>query len=179
MIIDRVIGHEFQLDSGVEIDYLELEWHELGKRIFRKNTLSGREVACRFIAENSTLKCGDILLHEGDKAVVVRVLPTECIVITPQSMTEMATLCYEIGNKHVPLFIDGADILLPFEAPMFKWLEDAGFKPTQQSRVLDQRLRSIVANHHKSQHSHHHHSHDDDHDHGHHHHHDHPHSHDA
>ncbi|MFR9669569.1 MAG: urease accessory protein UreE [Rikenellaceae bacterium] len=175
MIIEKIYGRVSQLDSGVELDYLELEWHELNKRIFRMQSVAGREVVCRFTNENISLQGGDVLSLSDGIAVVVKVLPTECAVITPKSMVEMATVCYEIGNKHVPLFIDGEDILLPFEAPMFKWLEDAGFHPVKQSRVLDKRLKSIVANHHTSQHSHHHHSHEhgDEHHHHHtHHHHD-------
>ncbi len=167
MIIDKIVGHIAQIDGGVEIDYLEIEWHETGKRIFRKESLAGREVACRFTSENFSLKSGDILLRDEAVAIVVRVVPTESIVITPRSMVEMATLCYEIGNKHVPLFIDGDDILLPYEAPMFRWLEAAGFHPSEQNRVLDNRLKSVVANHHTSHHSHHHHSHDSDHSHSH------------
>ncbi len=175
MIIDKIIGNVSQVDREMEVDYLEVEWHETGKRVFRKLTVAGREVACRFTAENFALKSGDVLSLVDNVAIVVKVLPTEAIVLTPRSMVEMATLCYEIGNKHVPLFIDGEDILLPYEAPMFRWLQAAGFAPTEQSRVLDNRLRNIVANHHSSSHSHHHHTHDDDH--SHHHHHDHSHSH--
>ncbi len=131
-----------------EIDYVELEWWELSKRIQRKRTTAGRDIAMKFMAESIAMKVGDILYMDDDCAVVVRVLPTPTIVLSPQTMHEMATICYEIGNKHMPLFIDGDDILLPYEAPMYKWLVSAGYEPKQEERVLENRLKSNAANHH-------------------------------
>ncbi|MFR9650585.1 MAG: urease accessory protein UreE [Rikenellaceae bacterium] len=160
MLINRIVAHHTELDlDGCKVDYLPLEWYELSKRVQRKTTTSGREVALKFMGENVALKEGDILYYspeEGD-AIMVEIIPVKSIVITPTTMLEMATVCYEIGNKHMPLFIDGADILLPYEAPMFKWVESAGFNPTEQYRKLSQRLKSSGGSHHHSHGEHHHH----------------------
>ncbi len=139
-----------------EIDYVELEWWELSKRIQRKRTLSGRDIAMKFMAESIAMKEGDILYMDDDCAIVVKILPTLTIVLSPQTMHEMATICYEIGNKHMPLFIDGDDILLPYEAPMYKWLQSAGYTPKQEERLLENRLKSNAANHHHSHEEEHH-----------------------
>ncbi len=149
MTIKNIIANRSEVDiEDLNIDTLELEWWELNKRIYRKRTSSGLEIACKFTAEKVSLKDGDILYKDSQMAIVVSVLPTEVIVLSPQSMVEMATACYEIGNKHTPLYIDGEELLLPYEAPMFKWLETAGFNPAKQSRRLESRLRSNAAEHH-------------------------------
>ncbi len=151
MLIKEIVGKESQYElEGFEIDTLELEWYELNKRIQRKTTISGREIALKFISESVALKEGDLLYYNADEkvAISVKVIDTMTIVISPANMLEMATICYEIGNKHMPLFIDNDDILLPYEAPMFKWLEAAGYAPKQEERKLQQRLKSNVSGHH-------------------------------
>ncbi len=151
MLVREVVGEERHLDlNGVEVDTLHLEWYELNKRIQRKVTTAGRDVALKFISEGVMLRDGDVLYHSSEEgvAIVVRVLETPAILLSPKSMLEMATLCYEIGNKHMPLFIDGDEILLPYEAPMFKWLVDAGYAPSEVSRKLTNRLKSKSSDHH-------------------------------
>ncbi len=156
MLIKEIIGREAEMDlGGVTLDELRLEWYELNKRVQRKVTEGGRDVALKFISEGVALSDGDLLYRSDEEAfaIVVRVLPTEAIVLSPVDMLEMATICYEIGNKHMPLFIDGEQLLLPFEAPMFKWLQAAGYSPRVEARTLVGRLRSKSGDHHHS-HSH-------------------------
>lgn len=151
MLIREIAGQQGSLDlAGYEIDTLEFEWYELNKRIQRKVSSAGRDVALKFMAEAVALKDGDVLFVDRDEkfAIVVTSLETDVIVISPSNMLEMATICYEIGNKHMPLFIEGDDILLPYEAPMFKWLCDTGYSPNKQSRKLLNRLKSKVSDHH-------------------------------
>ncbi len=151
MLVKNIVGNKAQYNlDGFEVDTLQLEWYELNKRIQRKQTSAGRDIALKFTAESIALKEGDVLYMSEEERVViaVEVLPTLTIVISPSNMLEMATICYEIGNKHMPLFIDGEQILLPYEAPMFKWLESAGYAPVQEERKLLQRLKSNVSAHH-------------------------------
>ncbi len=154
MLIQNIVGRESDIDlQGVEIDTLKMEWYELSKRIQRVKTTSGRDVALKFISEGVLLRDGDVLyLDKAENfAIVVRVLETQTIVLSPKNMLEMATICYEIGNKHMPLFIDGDEILLPYEAPMFKWLVSAGYSPREEMRSLQNRLRSRVSDHHHAE----------------------------
>src|SRR3954467_7659498 len=96
-------------------DALQLEWFETGKRVLRRATAGGREVALRFLRESPLLQEGDILWMDEHAAITVSILPTLAIVITPVTMADMAAICYEIGNKHLPLFLSGKQVLIPFE----------------------------------------------------------------
>jgi urease accessory protein len=148
MIIQQIIGNtKTQSIEGLEIDLLEIEWFETTKRIQRKRTNSGVEIAIKFIQEGQRLNQDDILYQDEKKAVVVNIKPCEAIVMTPSSLLEMGTICYEIGNKHLPLFIQNDQIMMPFEMPMFRWLEASGYKPEKQEIKLLHLLKSNVAPH--------------------------------
>lgn len=148
MIIQQTIGNTKTYSiEGLEIDLLEIEWFETTKRIQRKRTNSGVEVAIKFIQEGQRLNQDDILYQDDKKAVVVNIKPCEAIVMTPSSLLEMGTICYEIGNKHLPLFIQNDQIMMPFEMPMFRWLEASGYKPEKQEIKLLHLLKSNVAPH--------------------------------
>jgi len=148
MIIQQTIGNtKTQSIEGLEIDLLEIEWFETTKRIQRKRTNSGVEVAIKFIQEGQRLNQDDILYQDDKKVIVVNIKPCEAIVMTPLSLLEMGTICYEIGNKHLPLFIQNDQIMMPFEMPMFRWLEASGYKPEKQEIKLLHLLKSNVAPH--------------------------------
>lgn len=148
MIIKQIIGNTATLSlEGLRLDRLELEWFETTKRIQRKKTTGGLELAIRFLQEGQRLLQGDVLYQDEQKAVVVHVKPCEAIVVSPQSLLEMATICYEIGNKHLPLFIQDDQVLIPYEEPLFRWLLAGGYQPVKEVRQLLQMLQSNVAPH--------------------------------
>ena len=62
-------------------------------------------------------------------------------------MFEMASICYEIGNKHLPLFYSEDDIMVPFEAPLFRLLSVAGYEPKKEMRKLMNPLKTTVSPH--------------------------------
>src|SRR5690349_15193200 len=106
MIVQEILGNlQAMATEGREIDVLELEWFETTKRIQRKRTQNGMEIAIKFMREGQRLHQDDILYADEQKVVVVNIKPCDAIVITPVSMLEMGTVCYEIGNKHMPLFL--------------------------------------------------------------------------
>lgn len=147
MIINQTIGNLAENGTSKQVDYLDLEWFETTKRIQRKKTRQGTDVAIKFLREGQRLREGDILFEDEEKIIAVNILETEAIVMTPDSLLEMGTVCYEIGNKHIPLFIQDNQVLLPFEMPMYRWLEASGFKPEKQTVKLLNLLKSNVEPH--------------------------------
>ena len=148
MIIKQIIGNTATLSlKGLTIDRLELEWFETSKRIQRKTTEGGMEIAIRFLKEGQRLLQNDIIYMDAEIAVVVDIKPCEAIVVNPQSLLEMGTICYEIGNKHLPIFIQENQVLIPYEEPLFRWLLASGYKPVKEIRQLLNMLQSNVAPH--------------------------------
>lgn len=147
-IINEIVGNRATTAiDGLHADVLEIEWFESTKRIQRRITSGGMEIAIRFMREGQRLRQDDILYMDASKAILVHIKPCEAIVITPGTMLEMGTVCYEIGNKHLPLFIEENQVLMPFEQPMFRWLFASGYQPEKQVRQLLNLLKSNVEPH--------------------------------
>ncbi|KIA98137.1 urease accessory protein UreE [Flavobacterium sp. JRM] len=148
MLIKEILGNTAQQPLGkLKVDLLEIEWYESTKRIQRKTSNGGTELSIKFLKEGQRLRDGDILYQDNDTAIVVYIKPCEALVIKPTTMLQMGTVCYEIGNKHMPLFIQDDKVLMPFEMPMFRWLEAAGYEPTKEEHQLLNLLKSNVEPH--------------------------------
>jgi urease accessory protein len=148
MLIQQKIGHIDAFDlRGRSIDWLQLEWYEASKRIFRRKTQSGTDIAIKFMGENSGLTQGDIIYEDQQSLIAIEILPCDCIVVRPADMFEMASACYEIGNKHLPLYFEENDLLVPFERPLFRLLTAQGYIVTQEKRKLLRPLKTTVAPH--------------------------------
>lgn len=171
-IMDVILGNLTDLRSEGEIssqtiERVALQWYESERNILRKTTDKGREVAFRLLKEGERLKHDDVVFISDELAIVIEILPSDVIVLSPKTLPEMARACYEIGNKHSPLFLDGDEVTLPYDKPMFEWLQAAGFNPKKAKRRLNQALRANSAQGHGHSHSHDHsHSHSEYHHHG-------------
>ncbi len=148
MIIKEKIGNinSFVIKNQI-IDYLQLQWFETNKRILHKKTQAGVEVVLKFLQENQQLNQGDILYTDETTIIAVEILECEVIVIHPNTMFEMASICYEIGNKHLPLFYESDELLIPFEHPIYKLLTAQGYTIQVDKRKLLQPLKTTVAPH--------------------------------
>ena len=133
--------------DGRTVDWLAIEWHECNKRILHKKTKQGREVALKFLKESQQLQQDDVLYIDDDIIIAVEILACEAIVIKPESMYEIALISYEIGNKHLPLFYEENNLLVPYDAPTFRLLQASGLQPEIQQCKLTNPLRTSVAPH--------------------------------
>jgi len=148
MLIQKKIGNIESVDvANRAIDWLPLEWFEAKKRIMHKRSQAGVEVAIRFLGGGQNLTQGDILFADTQTIIAVDILPCEVAIIRPKNMFEMASVCYEIGNKHLPLFYENDEVLVAFEAPLFRLLAASGYEVEQGYRRLINPLKTTVAAH--------------------------------
>ena len=109
MLCEQILGklHDFDT-TGKTIEYVDIEWHEAFKKIHKKTTDKGTEVGIRM--DDSILARGlyqdDVIYADDEKLVVVNTPPCEVIRVslTPGHEKMSAKVCYEIGNRHAPLF---------------------------------------------------------------------------
>ena len=136
ILIEKVIGN--LTDTATDhllIDFLDLDWFDTGKTTLRKRTRAGQEVGIR--KDSVPLEDGDILYIHQERAIVVNIIPCECIVFKPSNFKDMGTVCFEIGNKHIPIFInEAAEVLVEFENPLYRLLERSGYAPRREVRKL-------------------------------------------
>ena len=148
MIISSKIGNLYNgFNSNKLIDPVYLEWFESNKRILHKKTLSGREIICRFLNESPQLVDGDVLSEDKESIIVIKILYCDAIVINVNNDFQLASVCYEIGNKHLPLFYENGELLVPFDAPLFSLLTAQGYQVEKQERKLIKPLKTTVLPH--------------------------------
>ena len=148
MIISEKIGNLKDIETRNRgIDKVYLEWYETGKRILHKRTTGGKELMMKFLNENPNLLQDDVIYEDENCLVAIEIQPCEVIIVYPGSMYGMAKLCYEIGNKHLPLFYEKDAVLIPYDAPVFKWLTVSGFEPVREYRKLLYQVKTTVSAH--------------------------------
>lgn len=148
MLIQQKLGNINAIDvNNRNIDWLQLEWYEAGKRILRRQTRAGNDIALKFLDKKPALTQGDMLYEDDTLIIAVEILPCDVLVIQPANLFEMASVCYEIGNKHLPLFFDKEELLVPFEMPLFRLLSAQGYAIKQDKRKLLHPLKTTVAPH--------------------------------
>ena len=148
MLIKEKLGniHTISINES-DIDVLSIEWYETNKRIQHKQTKQGRDITLKFLRENPDLKEGDILWQDQNIVIVVEIKPCKCIVITPKTILAASSLCYEIGNRHLPLYGEGDDLLVPYEMPLHNLLQASGFLLRVEERKLNNALKTTVLPH--------------------------------
>ena len=148
MLIQQKTGNLDSTDLGNRtIDWLSLEWYEAKKRIMHKRSNAGVEIAIKFLGGGQNLTQDDILFEDEKTIIAVDILSCEVAIIRPKNMFEMASVCYEIGNKHLPLFYENDEVLVAFEAPLFSLLSASGYEVEQGHRKLINPLKTSVAAH--------------------------------
>jgi urease accessory protein len=148
MIISKKIGRiELIEHQNKLVDFVDFEWYESNKRIAHKTSQNGFALRIKFLNENPDFKEGDILLEMFESLLVVRILPCDCIVISPKNMQELAAVCYEIGNQHIPLFMEGEDLMMAFEKPLFQYLSAMNYSVRKENRKLLHALKTTVVPH--------------------------------
>lgn len=144
MVITQAIRNCTSKQIVKHTDYLYIEWYQAAKRIQRLTTADGMEIGIRFLEKGQQLKEGDVLYEDEQKVVMVSILPCEVIVVTSNDVITIGTLALEIGNKHIPLFVQGNSLCLPYERAMYDWLCKHGYMAEITQRQLCSPLNANV-----------------------------------
>ena len=148
MLIHEKVGSVNTVIIGNRtVDKLVIEWYETNKRIMHRQTQSGKVVSLKFLQQIPNLKDGDILWQDEYVIIAVEINQCEAMVIKPATILEAASACYEIGNKHMSLFYEGDELLVPFEAPLFRLMQAAGYAIKVEERKLTNAVRTTVSPH--------------------------------
>ncbi|WP_059103661.1 urease accessory protein UreE [Shouchella shacheensis] len=121
--IIRNIDHEDEVAKRRE--WVELDWEELNKRILRKTTDKGTDVAIS-LEQEQPLHYGDLLYEDEERQIAVRTKLEEVIVIHPKTMIEMGKSAFELGNRHTPCLINENEIIVRFDHTLEKLLDEVG-----------------------------------------------------
>jgi urease accessory protein len=163
MIVAKVLGNLHQetgraLVGDRHVENVVLPSVELVKRIQRLRTDHGREIGLRLPAGSPDLRDGDILEVDDSgnrgSAVVVSVLPSDVLVISARSLTEMAFVAHSLGNRHLPAQFFARDseygaevMVVPYDRTVQDFLEHHQIPFARQDRVLPVPFRHAAHTH--------------------------------
>ena len=117
MIIESISGNIHDLPGeeleGVHVENVVLPLADLTKRIQRVRSDHGTELGIRLAPGAPDLREGDILLRNERGIVVVRLEPTDVLVIAPATVREMGVVAHNLGNRHLPAQFFGPEEPFP------------------------------------------------------------------
>lgn len=157
MVCEKILGKLSEIDvTGKTVEYVEIEWHEAFKKLHRKETSGGREIGIRMDDEVLTrgLFQDDVIYMDDELVVTVQTPPCEVIEVslTPGHSMMGAKVCYEIGNRHAPLFWGENDTYITiYDEPMLTMLSKIhGVVAEKKVAKLnfDKRISAAIHNHH-------------------------------
>lgn len=149
MIFENTIGNLTSFEvADRTLDFVNLEWFELDKKLMRKSTASGEEIGIRI---QTHLQDGDVLYEDEARVIAIDVLPCELIAAAADSMIEMGRLCFELGNRHLSLVIEEHEVKTPYDEPTYLYLKKLGFRV---KKVMDKFTHVTVCNAHAHTHTH-------------------------
>lgn len=157
MICEKILGKVTDVEfTGKNVDYVDIFWDEAFKKLHRKKSEGGVEIGIRLDDSVLTrgLNQGDVLAVEGNTVFVVRIPPCEGLVVRIDSHhPEMtAKVCYEIGNRHAPLFWgnEPGTFITPYNQPMRVMLEKLHGVSVEAAEVqldFERRISASVHSH--------------------------------
>jgi urease accessory protein len=148
MLIEKKLGNLNDFEAGSRaIDRIQIQWFETRKKILHKRSSRGRDVVVKMLNSKEDFIQDDVVHEDETSLLVISILPCAAIVVRPGTMHEMAAVCYETGNKHLPVFYEDGEIRIPWEEPLFKLLESLGYQPQKKTIILQHPLKTSVSPH--------------------------------
>ncbi|OOB77330.1 MAG: hypothetical protein BEN18_10700 [Epulopiscium sp. Nuni2H_MBin001] len=135
---------------GKEVVEVKLEWYEVGKRIIKKELDNGDVIGIKF-DKSVVLKPADVVAVYGDCVYVIEVLATRAFVIDVDDVDMVAKVCYELGNRHLPLFrgVGPMQFFTPIEEPVRVLLRKLGVRVSEDVVLLVDRICSDACHSHE------------------------------
>lgn len=155
MLVEKVIGNiNDEQFKNINIDYVDIEWHEAFKKLHRKTSQSGIEVGIKLDNDILTrgLRQGDILAINEDNVIAVNIPKDKALVVKVDNTHLVPKVCYEIGNRHATLFEGSShnEFITIYSEPMKEMLEKIGASVTVEEVQFDfnKSISSSINSHH-------------------------------
>lgn len=125
-----------QKSEGLKRHFLEIEWYEAVKSVLRRKTDKGLDVGIK-INSRQPMQDGQIIYADDSVCIEIAIKPCDCIVVVPKDMKQMGIICFEIGNMHLPIYIDGENkINVAYEVPLCDFLMRKGYEVIIENKKL-------------------------------------------
>ena len=122
--------------TALERDSVVLNWEERRKSRQRLKTTKGIEIAVA-LPTGTILYNGDILYINNNSYIAVEAAEEDVVVIYPDDMTKGAVIAYEIGNRHLPISINGDTIMTPYNHVLEDYLKKEAIQYEHKRDVFE------------------------------------------
>lgn len=111
-----------ELEHRGRVEYLTLS--EADTRRHRLRALTDRGTECAVaVPRHQQLSNGAVLLLEAERAIVVRMLEVQWLLLEPRDAAAALELGYFAGNMHWKVAFDGTRLRVALEGPVESYLE--------------------------------------------------------
>jgi urease accessory protein len=115
------------------------------KRLLRLATSAG-EIGLRF-AGAERLRDGDVVHADAERVVAVAVEPDDVLVGRPPTIAAALALAHALGNRHLPVQIEGETIVVRFDPLLPALFAEHGVPCERAARVVAEPFRHAHAPH--------------------------------
>lgn len=124
-------------DSNREIDFLPLQWYEVNRTVIKRKTEGGRDVSL-YRSSGTPIHDGEVVHTTDDIIVKARIEPCICIVLHSDDIATIGSFCFDVGNRHLPIFCIDDKIVVSYDGRLFQaLLGKYGEKVQMETKVLD------------------------------------------
>lgn len=148
MLSNGVIGNLNKMNdadkNGREIDFVLIDWFDTEKSVIKLTTHGGRSVGIRQ-PFGKRLHSNDVVYMDDSLIVAVKIKSCKLLHVKFADICKAGRVCYEIGNRHLPVSITNSEVTVPFDEPTALYLKSLGFEPLCIDGVFE---GSLVKHHH-------------------------------
>jgi urease accessory protein UreE len=134
MLCDRVLRNlgDDRPGSGIAVP---LTWQECRARAIQKALPDGRPLRV-ILPPGVILRHGDVIHDEPGELIHIDLIPTDVLAIQANADQQVG-LIYAFGNLHLPLQVDGGQIITPADGPAMTVLRELGLTAVRDRRRFD------------------------------------------
>ncbi|MCZ6112048.1 urease accessory protein UreE [Campylobacter ureolyticus] len=145
MIVNKILGNLDNFDlKDKKVDFANISNDDRVKKVLRVKSDKGVEIG---INVEDEIKDGDILAILDDSVVVVKILPTDVLEISPKNLKEMGIIAHNIGNRHTPAIFEEDLMIIEPDSLIEEFLKNQNVKYKKTKRVLKTALRHASHSH--------------------------------
>lgn len=145
MIVNKILGNLDNFDlKDKKVDFANISNDDRVKKVLRVKSNNGVEIG---INVEDELKDGDILAILEDSVVVIKILPTDVLEISPKNLKEMGIIAHNIGNRHTPAIFEEDLMIIEPDSLIEEFLKNQNVDFKKTKRVLKTALRHASHSH--------------------------------
>ena len=140
------LGNLSTFDVGARtVERVAIASDDLAKRVLRLRGAE-REIGLR-LEDGARLRDGDVIYADASHVVAVAVEPDDVLVCRPSGIAQALAVGHALGNRHLPMQIDGDAIVVRYDRLVDDLFTELGAAGVRESRVIAMPFRHANAPH--------------------------------